>query len=196
MKSKLIYTGFVVLALFTFWSCSNPLKKQHLAKIDSLNIIMDTALAQLKIFDKPEIKARYEAYTKNFDRIKSEFSWDLKDSGWSKVMEYGNMSKALRKCFSKSSELKSQINESKAQLKDLAHDVEAGSIQKEKETEYVITEEEIIKSIALTVIVKTQQVQQLLDKHDSLSPVIIKILNSTPKTKKGKNTFKEAEEDD
>lgn len=184
------------MAILYFSSCTNSEKKQHLAKIDSLNIIMDTALAQLSVFDKPDIKTRYNAYVKNFSQINSNFTWDIKDSGWSSILAYANMSKTLKKDFSKAGELKSQIAETKEQLKNLALDIESGSVEKDKQLEYLQTEEDIVKNIAMSVMLKTEQVQQLLTRHDSLAPLIEKLILNPPKTKKTNKLFMEKDDDD
>ncbi|MEI8201780.1 MAG: hypothetical protein WCH34_02135 [Bacteroidota bacterium] len=195
MKNTYI-SGILILVILYFSSCANPEKKQHLAKLDSLIVILDTASAQLSIFDKADIKARYNTYVKNFTQINNNFTWDIKDSGWSKILNYANMSKTLKKNFSKAAELKSQIAESKTQLKNLAHDIESGSIEKVKQVEYLQTEEDVVKCLAMSVMLKTEQVQQLLTRHDSLAPLIEKLILNPPKTKKSTKAFIPKDEDD
>ena len=196
MKANHFYLSSLIIILFSFFSCSNGIKKQNLIKIDSLQTIIDTAQSQLTIFDKPEYIAVNNTCNEKFNQIKSNFSWNLKDTSWSNVLAYGEIAKSLKKTFIKVLDLKKQIEETKVQLKNLALDIKSGAIKKDKQTEYINTEDDIVKNIAISVMQSVSQLHQLLDRNEILSPTIENLLKNPPKTTKGSKKMTEMDEID
>jgi hypothetical protein len=195
MKTKILILSLFSLIAFGTWNC-NPARKQNLAKIDTLQMILDTAVAQLQFFEKAEIKEKKESNEELYIEVRSNFVWNPKDNGWSDIMNYSNTFRTFAKCFSKAKDFNKQITESKKQLTDLKTDIKNKALKKEKQAEYIKIEEDIVKSIAMGVILRTSQAQQMIIQLDSLSPIIEKLVSKAPKSKTKKEVKFQMEEDD
>jgi hypothetical protein len=169
----------LILALFVilfFVECKNNKYKKELARIDSLETVLNQSEKKLTEVDTNMVREKYKVYKKNISFISENYPNKLKDPNWNTLCQYGLIKKPLRDFNNELPHLRKELMFSRKQLDSLKFDIQNGNIEKEKINEYVKSESDAVNVIEQMVKMTVEGAKTELNRFDTLNPKIEKIL--------------------
>ncbi|HJN05186.1 MAG TPA: hypothetical protein QF480_01090 [Bacteroidales bacterium] len=170
MRSLIIYIAFLTTMLI---SCNYHSNQEYTTRIDSLSSQLEKAVEGYSVIDSATIAEIRENVNSNCNSIDFEV-----DSNFNKlIIPYSQISKSIKQILKMDFHIKKEIQNSRAQISNLLHDVKNNHIDTTLLIKYIEEEKKAVNIIINRMKFNRLRVISETKRYDSLNPLIVERIN-------------------
>jgi len=177
-KSMFCWVLVIVIALS---SCNNAVKKQQLAKVDSLMAVIATASAHLNKINKDTVTKRFQDYKETNKKVFEHYKEYRNDENWKYLCAFQEVRKAFKTVSLNYNTYMNELKTSKKQLEDLKYDVDHKLISKDEFRGFFLIEAQSADRISYKINTQVENVLRQYKNFDTVHPYLLKLIESYPK---------------
>ncbi|HNW71193.1 MAG TPA: hypothetical protein PKI01_12365 [Bacteroidales bacterium] len=172
-----------IISIAAFSSCNQAVKKNQLARIDSLITIIDTTTSHLNAINRDTVARKYKAYQETNKKVAEHYQKYRNEENWGYVCNYQNVRKPFKTMVFNYNSFKADLKSAREQLENLKHDVQEGLISEEEFNNFFTLEAKNTNDVSIKI---NKQVESVLNQYknfDTIQPYMLKLIDSYAENK-------------
>lgn len=180
MKNALIILS---LPLFLM-ACRPGIDEAKVAKIDSLQQIMDSSQQKVNALDSTKMMDYASHYFENIDYIKNKFNDTINTETAFFIDKYYGMRKKMKLMQNQYSDNVEELKITQQQLKDLKYDAREGLLEEQQFDKYLALESENVRKIQSFINQLQDAYEVSIPTFDEMNPTIDSLIREDKKKSK------------
>lgn len=181
-----IKNALIVLILPLFiMACRPGIDEAKLAKIDSLQQVLDSSQQKINVVDSTKIRDYAHHYFENLNYIKNKFNDTVETETAFFIDKYYGMRKAIKMIQQQYSTVSSELKISQKQLKLLKHDAEKGLLEDNQFDQYLELESKNVQQVRSAIIQISNAYNHNIPLYEEMNASIDSIIAEDKKKAKG-----------
>lgn len=163
---------------FLIASCSNPVKKNQLSKVDSLYALLDSASTLLSRVNMDTVNQRLQTYYDVNKKVSEHYQEYRNEENWAYVCSYQNVRKPFKTLVKNYIKYQAEVDSSKKQLENLKHDIKKNLLKENEFDGCFAIESQSINALTFKIKKNIESVQHQLKNFDTIHPYMLRLIES------------------